>query len=81
LPATGLRGYRDGMGAPPREPAGHGLEARVRIRIEDQTWQPVDFRDTPWEQTAVISTLARRVGTIQVCYLEQRPDSGGRTLP
>ncbi len=48
--------------------------ARARVRIEDRSWQASDFRETSWEQTSVISTVARRVGSVQVCYLEQRPE-------
>jgi PAS domain S-box-containing protein len=52
----------------------HAAIARVRIQIGERTWQPADYRDTRWEQTAVIGTLARRVGAIRVCYLAQRPE-------
>jgi len=47
----------------------------ARIILEDQTFQTNNFRETAWKQTADIRVHGRRVGTLEVCYLEERPES------
>ncbi len=46
----------------------------ARLRFGDAVFQTASFRQTEWEQTAPVATFASRIGALQVCYLEQRPD-------
>ena len=47
----------------------------ARIILEDHTFQTNNFRETAWKQTADIRVHGRQVGTLEVCYLEERPES------
>lgn len=47
----------------------------VRIILENQTFKTDNFRETAWKQTSDIIVHGRRVGTLEVCYLEERPES------
>ena len=46
----------------------------VRIRVGDATYHTRGFVETEWEQTSTIGTLSSHLGTLQVCYLEPRPE-------
>lgn len=47
----------------------------ARITLEDQGFKTDNFRETAWKQTSDIRVHGRRVGTLEVCYLEERPES------
>ena len=47
----------------------------ARITLEDQGFKTDNFRETAWKQTSDIVAHGRRVGTLEVCYLEERPES------
>lgn len=46
----------------------------VRIRVGEDVYETDGFVETEWEQTSTIGTLSSHLGTIQVCYREQRPE-------
>ncbi len=46
---------------------------RVRISLGDRIVQSDDFRPTQWMETAPIMVQDEAAGTLQVCYLEERP--------
>ncbi len=46
---------------------------RAKIHYGDRLFQSPDFRSTPWEQTTSITTQDEVVGSLTVCYLEERP--------
>ena len=46
---------------------------RVRIALGDRIVQSPDFRPTPWMQTADVMVQDDIAGTLQVCYLQERP--------
>jgi pyruvate,water dikinase len=48
---------------------------QARITFGDQVFQPPDFKETPWVQTANITVQDEVVGTISVFYTEERPPS------
>ena len=47
--------------------------ARARIIFEGTEFTSEGFRDTPWKQSADIVLSGETVGTVEVCYLEERP--------
>lgn len=47
----------------------------ARITLQHQTFKTDNFKETIWKQTAGIIVHGRRVGTLKVCYLEERPES------
>ncbi len=47
----------------------------VRLIMEDQVYKTNNFKQTIWRQTADISVHGNRVGTLEICYLEERPKS------
>jgi len=47
----------------------------ARITLEDQGFKTDNFRETAWKQTSDIRVHGRRIGTLEVCYLEERPES------
>ncbi|MGA2762056.1 MAG: PAS domain-containing sensor histidine kinase [Spirochaetia bacterium] len=47
----------------------------VRIRVGDDIYQTKGFEETAWEQTSTIGTLSSHLGTLQVCYSEERPEA------
>ncbi len=48
--------------------------AAARIIFEGQSFKTDNFQETPWTQCADIKMYGRKAGTIQVCYLEEKPD-------
>ena len=46
----------------------------VRIRVGDDTYDTEGFVETSWEQTSTVGTLSSNLGTLQVCYREERPE-------
>jgi PAS domain S-box-containing protein len=49
--------------------------AGARIRMQEQTFQTSNYRNTPWKLIADINVHENKVGHLEVCYLEQRPES------
>ncbi len=45
----------------------------TRIVFEDRSFETANFRQTAWLQSADINVHGRKVGTIEVCYLQERP--------
>ena len=48
--------------------------AAARITFEDRQLQTSNFLETPWMQSADIKIHDRKIGAINVCYLEEKPD-------
>ncbi len=49
--------------------------ACARIVLEEQEFKTENFRETPWRQTCDIKAHGRPIGSVEVCYLEERPES------
>ncbi len=47
----------------------------ARIILDDQELRTENFREAPWKQASDIIVHGERVGTLDVCYLEERPES------
>ena len=47
--------------------------ARARIILEGREFASGDFRETPWKLSADIVTIGKKLGSVEVCYLEERP--------
>ncbi|MBN1763169.1 MAG: response regulator [Methanomicrobia archaeon] len=45
----------------------------VRITLDDQEFKTENFRETNWKQSSSITLRGERIGTLDVCYLEERP--------
>jgi len=48
--------------------------ACARIVLKDQEFRTENFRESKWRQTADIIVLGERLGTVEVCYLGERPE-------
>ncbi len=46
----------------------------ARIVLDGQEFKTERFRETPWRQTSDITMHGQRVGTVEICYLEERPE-------
>jgi len=46
----------------------------ARITFGDSVYKTTNFRETRWKQAAEIFSDGKRVGKIEVCYLEERPE-------
>jgi len=49
----------------------------VRITLKDQEFKTDDFRETVWRQTRNIIVHSECIGSLDVCLLEERPESDG----
>ena len=47
----------------------------ARVILEDQEFGTKNFRETIWKQGCDIVVHGNRIGTLEVCYLEERPKS------
>jgi len=47
----------------------------ARITLEDQEFGTENFRETPWSQSGDIIVHDKAVGTLEVCYLKEKPES------
>jgi len=45
----------------------------ARVILEDQEWRTENFATTPWRQAQDLFVHDRPVGSLEVCYLEERP--------
>lgn len=50
--------------------------ACARIQVGDQTFKSQRFKETRWKQSSQIVVKDRKVGTLDVFYLEKRPECG-----
>jgi signal transduction histidine kinase len=50
-------------------------DACARIMLESMTVQSVNFRDTKWKQNATIQSGEENLGSIEVCYLTEKPNA------
>ena len=48
----------------------------ARIALEGQEFRTKNWRESAWVQTVDIIVLGKRVGALEVAYLEERPESG-----
>jgi len=47
----------------------------ARIILEGKEFATENFRETTWKQTSDIRAHGERIGTVEVCYLEEKPES------
>lgn len=47
----------------------------ARITLEDQIFKTSNFRETAWKQSSDIVVQDKKVGTVEVFYLEEKPKS------
>jgi len=47
----------------------------ARIVLENQTFKTNNFRETAWRQTSDIAVHGKKIGTVEVFYLEEKPMS------
>jgi two-component system cell cycle sensor histidine kinase/response regulator CckA len=47
----------------------------ARIIVKGQEYRTEDFRKSVWKQTGDIFVHGERVGTLEVCYLEEKPEA------
>ncbi len=45
-----------------------------RIILEDEEYKTVNFKETEWKQSSEIFVTGKRMGTLEVFYLEERPE-------
>lgn len=45
----------------------------ARITLDDQEFKTENFQETTWKQSSSITLRGERIGTLDVCYLEERP--------
>jgi PAS domain S-box-containing protein len=48
----------------------------ARIGLEGREFKTANFRDSPWKQACDIMVDGEKIGTLEVCYLEKRPEIG-----
>jgi|GEM_PF-1583613 len=46
----------------------------VRIILEESEVQTINFIETRWKQTCDIKLYEKRIGSLEVCYLESKPE-------
>lgn len=49
--------------------------ACARITLEDREFKTKSFRRTRWRQVSDIKLHGERVGSVEICYLEEKPES------
>ena len=47
---------------------------RARIVIGDKEFCPLGYMDTKWNLSSDIEVYGKKRGTVEVCYLEQKPE-------
>jgi signal transduction histidine kinase len=52
--------------------------ACARIRVGDKEYSTDNFEETPWNQTSEIIVRGDRIGTVEVGYLEEKPQEDDR---
>jgi len=51
-------------------------DAVVRIIVEGRKFETEGFRETSWRQVSPVVVRGETVGTVEVCYLRERPERG-----
>jgi len=51
------------------------LITTARIILKGNEVKTQDFKETIWKQTAEIIVMDEQIGTVEVCYLEEKPES------
>jgi PAS domain S-box-containing protein len=46
----------------------------ARIFLEGREFRTENFRETAWKQASDINVQGKRIGTLEVCYLEEKPE-------
>ncbi|MGB3093590.1 MAG: PAS domain S-box protein [Candidatus Zixiibacteriota bacterium] len=46
-----------------------------RVILKGQTFKTNNFKETTWKQSCDIVVHGERIGTLEVCYLEEKPES------
>ena len=46
----------------------------ARIILEDQTFRTKNFKETAWKQTSDIMVRGKKIGSVEVFYLEEKPN-------
>jgi PAS domain S-box-containing protein len=46
-----------------------------RVMLEDEEYKTVNFKEARWRQTSDILVHGKTVGSVEICYLEERPES------
>jgi PAS domain S-box-containing protein len=49
----------------------------VRIVLNDREYSTPNYRESPWQQSAAVMVDGEQAGTVQVGYLQPRPESRG----
>ena len=47
----------------------------ARIRFDESEYLTANFRETAWVQRAAFTTRTGEAGTLEICYLEERPEA------
>ncbi|MBW2222424.1 MAG: LuxR family transcriptional regulator, partial [Deltaproteobacteria bacterium] len=47
----------------------------ARIIIEGQEYKTKNFKETVWKQATNIVVHGKRIGILEICYLEEKPES------
>ena len=47
----------------------------ARISTADKEFKKQNLRETNWRQTSYITVRSQQIGTIEICYLEEKPQS------
>jgi len=47
--------------------------ACARITLRGESFQSANYRETRWKQSSTLQADGQQVGSVEVCYLEQRP--------
>lgn len=50
-------------------------ETCVRILLNGREYKTENFRETVWKQQSEVRAAGEHVGTLEVCYLEEKPES------
>jgi PAS domain S-box-containing protein len=53
----------------------HSKIACARITLGNQAFRTKNFKETAWRQASDILVYGEQVGAVEVCYLEERPES------
>jgi len=59
----------------------HPDVACAQITFNGETFKTKNFHETQWKQSADLKVAGKRIGTIDVCYLQERPSQHGGEGP
>ena len=46
----------------------------ARILLEDKEYKTENFKETSWKQSSEIIATGKRLGVLEICYLEEKPE-------